>query len=124
MNFGGMCASRVVPPRNGLPAGRGVLEPLASTLRGRQGHEVATVRPDPLAASVGNVGGDCRRASLHSVTGFSHRFPRGPLLRVRRRPRPLEEELRDFTFLYEPPIDGLLDPSGDVWLRLEPSTMV
>ena len=33
---------------------------------------------------------------------------------------PLQEELSDFTFVYEPAIDGLLDPSGDVWLRLEP----
>jgi hypothetical protein len=32
----------------------------------------------------------------------------------------LEEELRDFTFVYLPAIDGLLDPSGNVWLRLEP----
>jgi hypothetical protein len=33
---------------------------------------------------------------------------------------PTEEELHDFTFVYQPAVDSLLDPSGDLWLRLEP----
>ncbi len=33
---------------------------------------------------------------------------------------PTEEELRDFTFVYQPAVDSLLDPSGNLWLRLEP----
>jgi hypothetical protein len=33
---------------------------------------------------------------------------------------PTEEELRDFTFVYQPAVDSLLGPSGNLWLRLEP----
>jgi hypothetical protein len=33
---------------------------------------------------------------------------------------PTDEDLRDFTFVYQPAVDGLLDPYGNLWLRLEP----